>query len=73
MKAKAYFMAALNKILLLLNGRPTNVKRKFGCPFLSEHSCQLVSRVWLPLALLLETSSDRQYIRHLFGRPLLVL
>jgi hypothetical protein len=35
--------------------------------------CQLVSRVWLPLALLLETSSDRQHIRHLFGRPLLVL
>ena len=38
-----------------------------------ERICQLVSRVWLPLALLLETSSDRQHIRHLFGRPLLVL
>jgi hypothetical protein len=36
-------------------------------------SCQLVSRVWLPLALLLETSSDRQHIRPPFSRPLLVL
>jgi hypothetical protein len=30
-------------------------------------TCQLVSRVWLPLALLIEASSDRQHIRHLFG------
>jgi len=36
-------------------------------------NCQLVSRVWLPLALLLETSSDRQHIRPPFSRPLLVL
>ncbi len=35
--------------------------------------CQLVSRVWLPLTLLLEASSDRQHIRHLFGWSLLVL
>jgi hypothetical protein len=35
--------------------------------------CQLISRVWLPFVLLLETSSDRQHIRHLFGRSLLVL
>jgi hypothetical protein len=33
----------------------------------------LVSRVWLPHALLLKTSSDRQHIRPLFSRPLLVL
>jgi hypothetical protein len=38
-----------------------------------QQLCQLVSRVWLSLALLLEASSDRQYIRHLFGWSLLVL
>jgi len=69
MKAKAYFMAALNKILLLLNDRPTNVKRKFGCPFLSEHSkylCDLLiscsfwdslmASVFIFLLLILKTS-----------------
>jgi hypothetical protein len=48
--------------------------RAMHLPPVWEHvRCQLVSRVWLPLALLLEASSDRQHIRHLFGWSLLVL